>query len=92
MIWKILVVFLLIWLFFKLFGKRIFFYLLKKLIKKLEAQTLKDMKNFQNMYDKKAKYTYHLNDEFSIIIPESYQSSNKKRKAIIEDVHFEELN
>lgn len=92
MIWKILAILLGIWLFFKLFGKRIFLYLLKKMVQKLEQQTLKDMKHFQNLYDEKVRQSYHLNDEFSIIIPdEKFQSGKKRHTKVIEEVEFEEV-
>lgn len=60
------------------------------MVQKLEQQTLKDMRHFQNLYDEKARHSYPLNDEFFIIIPEQV-SSEKKKRYIIEDVEFEDL-
>jgi hypothetical protein len=90
MIWKILVVLVFIWLFFKLFGNKILLYLLKKIVKNLEQKTLKDLKYFENMYDEKARNVYPLNEDFSIIIPENHYSA-KGKKRIIEEVEFEEV-
>ncbi len=91
MIWKIIVFFLVIWLFFKIFGKRILLYFVKKIVKKLEQQTLKDMKHFQNLYDEKARQSFHLNDEYSVIVPEHFENGKKKKNIIIEEVEFEEI-
>lgn len=90
MILKIVVVFFLLWLFFKIFGRRILLYLVKRMVQKLEQQTLKDMKHFQNLYDEKAKHSYPLNDDFFIIIPERLGSERNQRHAI-EDIEFEDL-
>ncbi len=91
MIWKIFLFFLAIWLFFKIFGKRIFLYLFKKMVQKLEQQTLKDMRHFQNLYDEKARQSYPLNDEYSVIVPEHFETGKKKKNITIEEVEFEEI-
>lgn len=90
MIEKILIFIFVTWLFFKLFGKRILLYLVKKLVQKLEQQTLKDMKHFQNLYDDKARYSYPLNEDFTVIIPENYSYEKRNKKIVIEEVEFEE--
>lgn len=92
MIWKILAVLLGIWLFFKWFGKRIFLYLLSKLVQRLEQQTLRDMRYFEKMYDEHARQAYHLNDDFSVIIPEKKSPINRNiGKKEIQDIDFEEI-
>ncbi len=90
MIVKILIGLFCLWLFFKLFGKRILLYLIKKIVQKLEQQTLKDMKHFHNLYDENARQSYPLNNEYSVIVPEPCQKSRRKEK-VIEDVEFTEI-
>ena len=91
MFWKIVFILFAIWLFFNFFGKRILLYFILRWIKKLEQQTLKDMKHFENKYDAHAKNKFHLNEEFTVIIPENPNGNHKNKLKVIEDVEFEEI-
>lgn len=90
--WKILLLLIGIWLIFKIFGRYIFLYLVKKIIKRLEDQTLESMRYHQNMYNDEQNQSFHHKSGFKIITPNKEHKSTKIFRKNIEEVICEEVN
>lgn len=89
---KIILFIIGIWLIFKLFGRYIFLFIVKRLVKRLEDQTLKSMRYHQRMYNDEHKHSFHHESGFKVIVPNKENNYSKIFKREVEEVGYEEMN